>query len=28
VDHKGNIWSRTSSGMLMNVGRMQPYAQE
>jgi len=28
VDHKGIIWSRTSSGMLMNVGRMQPFAQE
>jgi hypothetical protein len=25
VDHKGNIWNRTASGMLMNVGRMQAY---
>lgn len=26
VDHKGNIWNHTSSGMQMNVGRLLPFA--
>jgi hypothetical protein len=26
VDHSGNIWSSTTNGMQMNVGRMEPFA--